>query len=189
MVIADDEVLLEPVEFHKAHSARLLAHAPAMLEAGDRLQASEKIWGAVSHAVTAFAMRKKWAQSTYSDKQDIIRYISEQTDSPRINLLYDSVCCYRVNLHGDAKDDADIAIGIQRAQELVELLDAADAELDNRCPAPHGRAFREYERRHMMEPDPPYSPEEWRRHIQRLESQLAWARSQAAEATNGEEPA
>lgn len=188
MVIADDEVLLEPVEFHKAHSARLLAHAPAMLEAGDRLQASEKIWGAVSHAVTAFAMRRKWAQSTYSDKRDIVRYISEQANSPRIDLLYEAVYPYHVNFHEDAKDDADIAIGIQRAQELVELLNAADAELDHRYPAPHGRAFREYERRHKMEPTPPYSPDEWRRHIQRLESQLAWARSQAAEATNGEEP-
>ena len=188
MVIADDEVLLEPVEFHKAHSARLLAHAPVMLDAGDRLQASEKIWGAVSHALTAFAMRKKWAQSTYADKKDIIRYISEQTGSPRINLLYDSVHRYHVNFHEDTKDVADIADGIEIAKELVELLNAADAELDNRCPAPHGRAFREYERRHMMEPDPPYSPDEWRRHIGRLESQLAWARSQAAEAMNGEEP-
>lgn len=188
MLIPDD-ASLDPLEFHKAHSARLLAHAPVMLEAGDRLQASEKIWGAVSHALTAFAMRRKWAQGAYSDKKDIVRYISAQTGSPRINLLYDAVYLYHVNFHEDTKDASDIADGIKMAQELVELLDAADAELDDRYLAPHGRAFREYERRHMMEPNPPYSPDEWRRHIGRLESQLAWARSQAADAMNGEEPA
>ena len=38
-----------PIESHLVHSRRLLAHAEEWLEKGDRLQASEKAWGAVAH--------------------------------------------------------------------------------------------------------------------------------------------
>ena len=38
-----------PITDHAAHSAALLAHAQEMIDQGDRLQASEKIWGAVAH--------------------------------------------------------------------------------------------------------------------------------------------
>ena len=38
-----------PIADHAAHSAALLVHAQEMIDKGDRLQASEKIWGAVAH--------------------------------------------------------------------------------------------------------------------------------------------
>ena len=38
----------QPIESHEVHSKRLMAHAWEQLEAGDRLQASEKAWGAIA---------------------------------------------------------------------------------------------------------------------------------------------
>ena len=178
----------DPIAFHEAHRDKLLDHAALMLEDDDRLQASEKIWGAVSHAITAIAKKRNWPHSAYADKRDIARYIAEQANSPNINILYDAVYPYHTNFHEDIRDAADIGEGIRRAKEFVELLSAADAALSVGQRAPHGRAYREYERRHKIEPDPPYSAEEWRRHIGRLESQLARARAQAAAALSEEEP-
>ena len=45
----------QPIESHEVHSARLLGHAREMLAKGDRLQASEKVWGAVAHGIKALA--------------------------------------------------------------------------------------------------------------------------------------
>ena len=41
----------KPIEDHAVHSDRLIRHAWEQLEQGDRLQASEKAWGAVAHAL------------------------------------------------------------------------------------------------------------------------------------------
>lgn len=45
---------------HADHSARLLAHAQEMIGKGDRLQASEKIWGAVAHKMKEIACGRGW---------------------------------------------------------------------------------------------------------------------------------
>ena len=39
----------EPIEAHYVHSQRLILHAEEKLAEGDRIQASEKAWGAVAH--------------------------------------------------------------------------------------------------------------------------------------------
>ena len=44
-----------PIEPHALHSERLIFHAELEIVQGDRLQASEKAWGAVAHRVKAGA--------------------------------------------------------------------------------------------------------------------------------------
>ena len=150
-----------PVEPHEIHRDRLLAHAREMLDADDRVQASEKIWGALSHAVSDVAKRREWPLGEeYIDKKDVARYVGEQAGSPRIADLYDSVYPYHTNFHKDEEEPAAIALGIQRAEELVGLLKEADAKLPESLVAPHGLGYRNYERRHGLEPDPPYTQDE-----------------------------
>ena len=52
----------EPIESHAVHSRRMLDHAAAMLAQGDRLQASEKIWGAAAHRLKENRRRARVAQ-------------------------------------------------------------------------------------------------------------------------------
>jgi len=40
-----------PVETHIAHCRRPLEHAAELIAQGDRLQASEKLWGAAAHRI------------------------------------------------------------------------------------------------------------------------------------------
>ncbi len=150
-----------PIEPHEIHRDRLLAHAREMLEEDDRARASEKIWGALSHAVSDVAKRREWPLGEeYIDKKDVARYVGEQANLPRIADLYDSVYPYHTNFHKDEEEPAAIALGIQRAEELVGLLKEADAKLPDSLGAPHGLGYRNYERRHGLEPDPPYTQDE-----------------------------
>lgn len=165
-----------PIEPHEIHRDRLLAHAREMLEADDRVQASEKIWGALSHAVSDIAKRREWPLGEeYIDKKDVARYIGEQADSPRIADLYDSVYPYHTNFHKDEEEPAAIADGIRRAEELVGLLKDADAKLPKSLGAPHGLGYRNYERRHGLEPNPPYTREELAVHLRRERARKASA--------------
>ena len=54
-----------PIESHAVHSERLMRRAWEQLERGDRLQASEKCWGAVTHALKAASQRYGWRHRTH----------------------------------------------------------------------------------------------------------------------------
>ena len=147
---------------HKIRSAELLSHAPLMLERGDRVQASEKIHGAVSHAIDNIAERRGWPSNDHQDKRNIARYLAERMGSDRIINLYGSASAYHDNFYQDTLETADIQAGIEQARELVRLLNEADDALDAQLRPPHGPGFRGYERKHKMEPDPPYTAAELR---------------------------
>ena len=165
-----------PIEPHATHRDQLLAHAREMLEADDRVQASEKIWGALSHAVSDIAKRREWPLGEeYIDKKDVARYVGEQAGSPRINLLYNSVYPYHTNFHKDEEEPAAIREGIEMAEELVGLLKEADAKLPKSLGAPHGPGYRNYERRHGLQPDPPYTQEELEVFVRRERARKASA--------------
>lgn len=76
-----------PQEPHSVHSARLLDHAGAALADGDRLQASEKIWGAVSHALREVASKRRWPISVNADARDVARYIAQETGDSELAAL------------------------------------------------------------------------------------------------------
>ena len=67
----------EPIESHAVHSRRMLDHAAAMLAQGDRLQASEKIWGAAAHRLKEIAAERQWPNDSHADGFAIIQYISD----------------------------------------------------------------------------------------------------------------
>ena len=56
----------KPIEDHAVHSDRLIRHAWEQLEQGDRLQASEKAWGAVAHALKDIAARRGWRNRAHA---------------------------------------------------------------------------------------------------------------------------
>ncbi len=152
------------IETHEIHSEALLAHAPVMLEQGDRLQASEKIWGAVSHAISDIAEKRNWPNRDYADKEDIVRYISIEAEQPALVGLYAQARAYYANSYEDTMDEAAIAEGIESAKEMAALLREANASLPGHLPQPHGERFRRYERRHRIAPNPPYSARELERY-------------------------
>ena len=169
-----------PQEPHSVHSARLLGHASAMLDAGDRLQASEKIWGAVSHALRAVASKRGWPISVNADARDVARYIAQQVGDGELTAL-GGVELYHYNFYKDAMDVEDIRDGLATAERICGKLLAADNALSPSLPPPRGLKFRAYERRNGLAPDPPYTPEEWEAFVRTRDRLAAQARGLAAD--------
>ena len=169
-----------PQEPHSVHSGRMLAHAAAMLDAGDRLQASEKIWGAVSHALRAVASNRGWPISVNADARDVARYIAQETGDGELTSL-GGVESYHYNFYEDTMDIEDIRDGLATAERICGKLLAADASLPLSLPPPRGPKFRAYERRNGLVPDPPYRAEEWAAFVRTRDRLAAQARGLAAD--------
>lgn len=72
MATPDPAALAEtPIEDHAAHSARMLEHAAEMIERGERLQASEKMWGAVAQRLIAIARARGWQSEQEAPLPDL----------------------------------------------------------------------------------------------------------------------
>ena len=63
---------------HVQMSRTFLEHARAELDHGDRLQASEKIWGATSHALKAIAIQRGWRHPSNATIFDIGEQLGQE---------------------------------------------------------------------------------------------------------------
>ena len=66
----------QPLESHDVHSLRLIQHAEEMLESGDRLQASEKTWGAVAHRLKVVADNRGLQYETHADASKVVHSLT-----------------------------------------------------------------------------------------------------------------
>ncbi len=167
-----------PQEPHSVHGARLLDHAGAALADGDRLQVSEKIWGAVSHAlreVAEVAAKRRWPISVNADARDVERYIAQETGDSELAALGGAEL-YHYNFYQDAMDVEDIKDGLAMAERICGELLAANDALPSSLPPPCGPKFRAYERRNGLAPDPPYTSEEWAAFVRTRDRLAAQAR-------------
>lgn len=93
----------EPIESHDIHSRRLIQHAEEMLEAGDRLQASEKAWGAVAHRLKVIADARGWKYETVTDACTVVLNLAREQRNPQIRTLFDVALGLHINYYGDIK--------------------------------------------------------------------------------------
>lgn len=119
-----------PIEAHDELSRRLLEHAEAMIAEGDRLQASEKMWGAVAHKIKAIAAERGWPNRSHADTRAIVRHIAAQPGNRKISHLFRGVAedAHR-NFYDDTALIEDLAEDLAEIRELLELLDTVRSSL------------------------------------------------------------
>ena len=66
-------------EKHTRIASRFLVAADRYFSEGDLIQASEKLWGAVAHAVKVFCIRREWTHGKYSHLRRAMQRTSEET--------------------------------------------------------------------------------------------------------------
>ena len=132
----------EPIESHAVHSRRMLDHAAEMLAQGDRLQASEKIWGAAAHRVKEIAAEREWPNSSHTDGWSIIHYLSRQIGDRRIFDLFGSANDAHQNFYEDRLSLDALAYKLDSITELLSLLDEAHRTLPSDLPMPDDRHYR-----------------------------------------------
>ena len=118
--------ITSPIEAHDVHSRRLIAHAEIELEKGDRLQASEKAWGAVAHRLKAIADRRGWEYVTHRQVYGIVERLVDELGDPRIEALFYAANGLHQNYCVDAQPIESLRRQIGMAEELLAILDLVE---------------------------------------------------------------
>ena len=70
---------------HARVARAFLEAASRELEAGDELQASEKMWGAASHAVRAVIRARGWPNGKTRDLDNAVSRLADEYGKPHLN--------------------------------------------------------------------------------------------------------
>ena len=132
----------EPIESHAVHSQRLLDHAAEMIERGDRLQASEKIWGAAAHRVKQIAAERNWPNNSHTDGFSIVHYIARQIGNRRLSDLFGLASDTHQNYYEDRLQLDMLEERLEAITEFLSLLDDAHQTLPRDLPMPDDRHYR-----------------------------------------------
>ncbi len=171
------DIAFDAKRTHAEISADMLEHAAQFIEDGDLVQASEKIWGALSHGVRQVADRRGWPIGVNEDQKDVGRYIARLMNDDVLDSKIKSLWEFHVNFYEDTKERGEVEEeGLARAREVCAKLTQADNDL-GMLPAPNGPLFRAYQRRWDAKRDEypsvlpiEYTPDEWRSHYRALEN-------------------
>ena len=120
-----------------------------MIAQGDRLQASEKLWGAVAHRVKAFAAGRDWPYRSHADGRAIVRHVTNHAGNSQISALFEVALDAHQNFYDDGWEENEFAVALGEVRALIDLLDAAERELPLELEPPTARHYR---RRHGLSP-------------------------------------
>ena len=116
---------LEPSESERYAelSRQYIERADGYLRAGDRVQASEKGWGAVAEAMKSIAEDRGWNHKGHRILDDVASQLSLEWRRPDLKLLYDAIEKLHINFYEDAMELDDIATSITGAKTLLAELE------------------------------------------------------------------
>lgn len=109
-------------------SLRLLGQAQQEFDKGDRLQASEKAWGAAAHAMKAAAARRGWNHGKHRHLFAVAGQVADDAGRPEIRRLFSIASSLHQNYYEDWQMDASVQGGIEDVSRLVELMEELRAE-------------------------------------------------------------
>ena len=115
-----------PIESHQTHSRRLIQHAEERLALGDRLQTSEKAWGAVAHYLKVIADRRGWRYETHVDSFRVTRALTAEQANPRIRELFSIAEGLHKNYYRDAMPLEFLADSLENVRELLSILESIE---------------------------------------------------------------
>lgn len=129
MTTVDDDKLPPPHDAmsppeHRAMSERFLVHAQHELDAGRRLQASEKIWGAVAHQLAAIAEERGWEHRRHSQFGDIVEYLEREHGRNDLIPTLRYFEYYHSNFYSNSVTTSNIRRGLRDAPEFIAELEA-----------------------------------------------------------------
>ena len=103
-----------------------MAHAEIELAKGDRLQASEKAWGAAAHALKEIANRRGWRYTTHAHVYGIVENLVDELGDETVNDLF----TYAVNLHRNYYIDSvpipRLEFEINKVKQLLRILQSVE---------------------------------------------------------------
>ena len=99
-------------------------HARNQLARGNRLQASEKVWGAAAHALKAIAIQRGWRHGHRSYIFAIASQLSEEYERSDFIVRMGVADLMHSNFYENEHDEYAISITIAEVEQFVDDLDA-----------------------------------------------------------------
>lgn len=113
---------------HRCHAYQLMDHAEAMLEEGDRLQASEKAWGAYIHQIKALAEEIDWPYRNTRDLhsfESVVDKLAHEKLGKKEGEVIDmanAADTLHKNFYRDVTPIPRIRMNMERTKELIDIL-------------------------------------------------------------------
>ena len=120
-----------PIEAHYVHSQRLISHAEEKLAEGDRIQASEKAWGAIAHYFKHIAAQRGWRYVTHADAFRVSDRIAAELGDLRVQTMFSIANGMHSNFYQDQKSLNHIAQEIEEMKMFLDILRRMEEESSN----------------------------------------------------------
>ena len=104
-------------------SRHFIEKADEYLLAGDRVQASEKGWGAVAEAIKSIAEQRGWNHHGHRLLNDVAFQLSVEWNRRDLKVLYDAIEKLHINFYEDSMELDDIAASVEDAKGLLRELE------------------------------------------------------------------
>ncbi len=112
------------VDDHVQMSRRFLEHAYLELAKGDRVQASEKVWGAAAHALKAIAKQRGWLHYQHSTVLDVGEQLAREFGrEDEFGKYLNSADAMHKNFYENVRRSSAIRIALRDVEKLVDELD------------------------------------------------------------------
>ena len=149
----DNVTIPEPKTPYRTHTLRLLEHAQERINENDRVQASEKIWGAVAYKLQEIAKRRGWGWSSHDGFRCLANHLRKASGDPDLITRFNAAEAFHINFYQDARDLDELQDGLDNAKILIGLLEEANA-MDKSPGIPRGlkRRVSATERRRVRYP-------------------------------------
>ena len=113
------------VEEHRETALTFLDASDREFDAGDVLQASEKLWGAFSHAVTAVCKQRGWGCGTHRQLVNSARRLVEQDGTSyqtpiTLGIAIGEARLFHTNFYTGSMEDYEIEYGRPLVRDFVE---------------------------------------------------------------------
>ena len=111
------------VEEHAATALSFLKKAAEEFDAGDDMQAAEKLWGAASHALAAFLLQRgEEVPVTHQELRIVAHRLSSELASPRYRRGFEAANDLHKHFYHRVWDDEELQARRLQAEDFVELL-------------------------------------------------------------------
>ena len=110
-------------EKYAALSRHYIQKADEYLQVGDRVQASEKGWGAVAEAIKSIAEQRGWNHWGHRLLNDAAYLLSVEWGRPDVKVSYDAIEKLHINFYEDDMELDDIATSVGNAKTLLQELE------------------------------------------------------------------
>ena len=113
-------------EHYRSTSTHLYDQAMVELEAGDLLQASEKLWGAAAQALKSVAERRGWNHNSHAQFFNILAELKKETKAPNLRRGFDTATHLHINFYENRMSATDIRERATDVRSFIEHLDPLD---------------------------------------------------------------